>query len=140
MTKRLLLIFCLFSSLISCTDNREKRTDIVKDKIEIINHGLFEWNKLSQEILNNAYVNSKLGKYIKAEELNEELKGKLLDKGIVRFSLQKFDRCTTVDYLTNWTEYPIGSLYLTWTTCDTTQTRKGYYLDNFIHTLLKFEV
>ena len=36
-----------------------------------------------------------------------------------------------VERQANWTKYPVGMLYLTKTTCDTIQTKKGYYLDNF---------
>jgi len=121
----------LILSVISCTDNRQKRKDIVAEKIEILNNELNEWSDLTQRILKNEYVNSHLGKFISPNDLDKSLSKELKEKGIIRLSVHKSSNCQEVEYSTNWTEYPIGSLYLTWTSCDSAQTQKGYYKDNF---------
>lgn len=47
------------------------------------------------------------------------------------FNFGKGNTCKEVEYATDWTEYPIGAIYLKWTTCDSLQTQKGFYFDNF---------
>lgn len=97
----------------------------------MLNENLNDWNELTEEILQDNYVNSNLGKFINASNLNKELKEKLTDKEISTISVQKNGECKEVEYMTDWTEYPVGSLYLTWTNCDSIKTENGYYLDNF---------
>lgn len=125
----LILIFII--TLASCTDNRQKRKDIVADKIVMINENRTELEKLTKDILDDPFVNQQLGKLISPSQLSDKLKERLLKQGIVRLSVQKQDNCQEVEYATDWTEYPIGALYLTWTSCDSIQTQKGYYKDNF---------
>ena len=131
MRNKIYAILSILLFLSSCADNREKRKEIVKDKIVILNENLNEWNALTEEILNDKYVNSQLGKFINPSNLNKKLREKLIDKEISTISVQNNERCKEVEYITNWTNYPVGTLYLTWTNCDSTQIENGYYLDNF---------
>jgi len=125
------LILSFILTLTSCSDNRQKRKDIVAYKIVMINENRTDWENLTKDILDDPFVNERLGKFINPTELNDKLKKRLLEQGIVRLSVQKQDNCKEVEYATNWIEYPVGALYLTWTTCDSVQTRKGFYMDNF---------
>ncbi len=126
-----LLILSFVLTLTSCSDNRQKRKDIVADKIVLINENRTEWENLTKDILDDPYVNQQLGKFINPDELNDNLKSRLLKKGIIRLSVQKGNTCKEVEYATDWTEYPVGAIYLKWTTCDSVQTQKGFYVDNF---------
>jgi hypothetical protein len=126
-----LLILLFILTLASCADKRQKRKDIVAEKIVMINENRTELEKLTMDILDDPFVNQQLGKFISPSQLGDKLKERLIKQGLIRISVQKQDNCTEVEYLTDWTEYPVGSLYLTWTTCDSVQTRKGYYMDNF---------
>ena len=126
-----LLILSFVLTLTSCSDNRQKRKDIVADKIVLINENRTEWENLTKDILDDPYVNQQLGKFINPAELNDNLKSRLLKKGIIRLSVQKGNTCKEVEYATDWTEYPFGAIYLKWTTCDSVQTQKGFYVDNF---------
>ena len=123
------LILLLF--LFACTDNKTKRKNIVYEKIIEINDNLTKWKKLNKEIINDPIVNQELGKTIELTQLNSNLKTKLEEFEIYSLTVYKFKNCNKIEYRTNWTEYPIGSLYLTWNECDNFQTKKGYYLDNF---------
>lgn len=126
-----LFILSIILTLVSCKDNRQKRKDIVADRIVLINENRTELENLTKDIIEDPYVNQKLGKYIDPTELDINLKEQLIKRGIVRFSVQKQNNCQEVEYVTDWTQYPVGTLYLTWTTCDSVQTQEGYYLDNF---------
>ena len=126
-----LLILTFIITLTSCSGNRQKRKDIVADKIVMINENRTEWENLTKDILDDPYVNQKLGKFISPPELSDKLKSRLLKLGIIRLTVHKQDKCKEVEYATDWTEYPVGALYLTWTTCDSVETQKGFYLDNF---------
>ena len=126
-----LLILSFVLTLTSCSDNRQKRKDIVADKIVMINENRTEWENLTKDILDDPYVNQQLGKFINPAELNDNLKSRLLKQGIIRLSVQKGNTCKEVEYATDWTEYPVGAIYLKWTTCDSVQTQKGFYVDNF---------
>ena len=85
-----------------------------------------EWNSLTQRLLENEYVNSYLGKVIYPMDLNESLSAELKEKGVKQISARNSDDCKEVEYETEY-EYPIGTLHLTWTTCDPKQTEKGFY-------------
>lgn len=125
------LILTFIITLASCSNNRQRRKDIVADKIIMINENRSEWEKLTKAILSDSFVNQQLNKFISPEQLNNEIKEKLEKNGVVRISVQKQENCNEVEYATDWTEYPVGAFYLTWTTCDSVQTKKGYYRDNF---------
>ena len=129
--KTIILIFLLTFSLLSCIDNREKRKEIVSEKIEQLSEKQNEWNNLTNRILENQFVNSNLGKGIYPTDLEQTLSTELISSGIKRITVRNSSECKEVEYETEWTEYPIGTLYLTWTTCDSEQTKKGYYKDNF---------
>ena len=120
-----------FGSLISCSDDRQRRKDIVADKIEDINSNQREWNSLTERILKDEYVNSRLGYFINPKELNESLSIDLREKEVISLSVDKTRNCQEVEYTTSCTKYPIGTLYLKWTSCDSIQSQKGYYKDNF---------
>lgn len=130
-TKNTILIFALAFSLFSCKNNREKRKEIVFKTIEEFSQNEGEWNNLTQRILKNEFVNSNLGMFINPIDLEESLASALTKKGISQISVQNNSECKEVEYITEWTNYPIGTLYLTWTTCNVNQTTKGYYKDNF---------
>ncbi|WP_298507013.1 MULTISPECIES: hypothetical protein [Flavobacteriaceae] len=129
--KTIILIFILTFSLFSCKDNKEKRKEIVAEKITQFSSERIEWNDLSQRVLKDPFVNANAGKFINPLDLNESIAKELEEKGIYRLTVINNSKCQEVEYTTNWTEYPIGTLYLTWTTCDSKQTEKGYYKDNF---------
>tara|TARA_B100000809_G_C15103294_1_gene517754 strand:+ start:325 stop:783 length:459 start_codon:yes stop_codon:yes gene_type:complete len=126
-------LFVILSVLIvaaGCSVDREERKKVVLEKIEAFEQE--QWNELTQLILDNGYVNSHIGLYINPDELDGELSQKLKEKGVIRLSVVDLaDDCKEVEYSLDWTEYPIGSLYLTWSSCDSKQTKKGYYKDNF---------
>lgn len=113
MRNKIIAILSLLFFLISCTYNREKRKEIVKDKIIMLNENLEKWNELTEEILNDNYVNSHLGKFINPSNLDKELREELIDKEISAISVQKNGECKEIEYITNWIEYPAGRLYLT---------------------------
>lgn len=126
------VILILILTLISCQDNRERRKGIVSEKMEAFSAERLEWEELTQRILKNEIVNANLGKSIEPSELGKSLETELEEKGISRISVLNSSECKEVEYITNWTGYPIGTLYLTWTTCgNKQQTEKGYYEDNF---------
>jgi hypothetical protein len=125
-----LLILLYILLLASCFDSRQNRKNIVSEKIEMINENIIEWEKLTKDILEDHYVNQKLGLSIYPDELSEKLKGKLLKQGIIWLSVQKNVECDEVEYRTDWADFPIGALHLKWTTCNSLHTQKGFYLDN----------
>ncbi|WP_412983941.1 hypothetical protein [Pontimicrobium sp. IMCC45349] len=123
-----ILIFLLTFSLLSCKDNKEKRKEIVTEKIEQFSEKETEWNNLTNRILENQYVNSNLGKRIYPIDLEQSLSTELIENGIKFITVLNDSECKEVEYATEWTEYPIGTLYLTWTTCgNLKQTEKGFY-------------
>jgi len=99
-------------------------------RIEIFNKEKSEWNNLTQRILSNNYVSTHLGLTISPSDLDETISIELKERGIISFTVTKDLTCQEVEYLTNWTKYPIGTLYLTWNPCDSMQTKQGYYKDN----------
>ena len=126
--KTKILIFLLTFSLLSCKDNKEKRKEIVSDKIEQFSEKQTEWNNLTSRILENQFVNSNLGKGIYSTDLEQYLSTELIENGIKFITVRNDSECKEVEYATEWTEYPIGTLYLTWTTCgNLKQTEKGFY-------------
>jgi len=130
--KTIILIFLLTFSLISCKDNREKRKEIVSEKIDQFSGKQVEWKNLTNQILENKFVKSNLGKGIYPSDLEQYLSTELINNGIKRITVRNSSECKEVEYETEWTEYPIGTLYLTWTTCgNLKQTEKGSYEDNF---------
>jgi meiotically up-regulated gene 157 (Mug157) protein len=132
------LAFVLIFSLLSCKDNKEKRKEIVLKKIDLISKNQKEWDNLTNRILKDSYVISNLGLIISPNKLDNSLKQELEDKGIRKITVNMNDDCKKVEYTTNWTAYPIGTLYLSWTNCDSIQTKKGYYKDNIQKILQKF--
>jgi len=123
-----ILIFLLTFSLISCKDNKEKRKEIVSEKIEQFSEKQTKWNNLTNRILENQFVNSNLGKGIYPTDLVQPLSTELIENGIKFITVRNDSECKEVEYATEWTEYPIGTLYLTWTTCgNLKQTEKGFY-------------
>ncbi len=129
--KTIFLIFLLTFCLLSCKDNREKRKEIVSEKIEQLSEKQTEWNNLTNRILENQYVKSNLGKGIYPTDLEQSLSTELIKNGIEFITVRNDSECKEVEYATKWTKYPIGTLYLTWTNCDSEQTEQGYYKDNF---------
>ncbi|WP_299261835.1 hypothetical protein [uncultured Aquimarina sp.] len=129
--KTIILIFLLTFSLLSCKDNREKRKEIVAEKIAQFSEKQTEWNDLTNRILENQFVNANLGKGVYPSDLEKSLANDLINSGIKRITVRNNSECKEVEYATEWIKYPIGTLYLTWTTCDSEQTKKGYYKDNF---------
>lgn len=125
-TLTLILVF----SLLSCSDNQEKRKEIVNEKIELISNNQKEWNHLTNLILKDSYVISKVGLIIEPSDLANSLRQELEDKGIRNITVRINSDCKEVEYSTKWTEYPIGTLYLKWTNCDSVHTKKGFYKDN----------
>jgi hypothetical protein len=65
---------------------------------------------------------------IKPEDLNDLLANDLLDKGIVYLTVESTEKCQEIQYQFDWNR-SIGTQHLIWTTCDTVQTKKGYYKD-----------
>ncbi len=128
--KLIAIVLCCIS-VNSCTDNRQLRKEVVLEKIHLLQEDIVEWNILTQSILNDSYVNSHLEKFIEPSQLNDALKEKLMANQITGLTAYSGSGCQKIEYLTNWTEYPVGSLYLIWSTCNTVQTQTGYYLDNF---------
>ncbi|WP_299315989.1 hypothetical protein [uncultured Aquimarina sp.] len=129
--KTIILILFLTFSLLSCKDNREKRKEIVSEKIEQIVENQTEWNSLTQRILKDPFAISNQGKFTYLKDLDKTLAKELDNKGIKSITIGINSDCKQVEYTTKWTDYPIGTLYLTWTTCDAEQTKKGYYKDSF---------
>lgn len=103
----------------------------MRDEIEKLSVNKQEWSMLSQKILSDEYVNSNLGRFICTNDLENSISKELINKGIVRISVTKDSICKEIEYSTNWTEYPIGTLYLIWDSCDIIKTNNGFYLDNF---------
>lgn len=129
---KLYILFIVFSiAAAGCIDNREAIKEIVSDKIECINNGQDKWNKITQQLLNNDYINSRLGLYINPKDLNSNLYEELQEQGVIRLSVTKNIDCQKVEYSLDWMEQNSCSLYLTWTSCDLIQTKKGYYKDSF---------
>ena len=124
------LVFVLTFSLLSCSDNKEKRKEIVLEKIDFISKNQKEWDNLTNRILKDSYVISNEGLIIEPSDLDNSLKQELEDKGIRKITVNIYDDCKEVEYSTKWTEYPIGALYLKWTNCDSVHTKKGFYKDN----------
>lgn len=131
MRNNIIAMLAFLLLLMSCGDRKEARIEIVEDKMIMLKEDLNEWNKLTQQILSDQYVNANLGKLIKPASLNGSLKEQLIDRDVLNISAQKNGDCKEVEFVTGWTSYPIVTLYLTWTNCDSTQTQQGYYLDNF---------
>ena len=127
--KTIILIFILTSSLYSCTDDKEKRKEIVAEKIAQFSDKKAEWNNLTNRILENQFVNSNLGKGIYPTDLEQSLSTELINNRIKFITVRNDSECKEVEYATEWTEYPIGTLNLTWTTCDPKQTEKGFFTE-----------
>jgi len=129
------LILILIFSLLSCKDNSEKRKEIVSEKITYVVRTQSEWDNLTQLVLKDPFAMANQGKNIYPKDLDKTLSKELIEKGIKRLTVGISSECKQVEYETEWTEYPIGTLFLNWTTCDSEQTIKGYYKDfgaNFI--------
>ena len=126
-----LLVILIVLITAGCGDNRATVKEIVSDKIESFDKELDNWNKITQQLLGNDYVNSHLGLYINPKDLNSNLYEELQEQGVIRFSVTKNIDCQRVEYSLDWMEQNSCSLYLTWTSCDLIQTKKGYYKDSF---------
>ena len=135
MTIRILTILSISILLCSCKNSKEKREDIVQEKIKAITENLNDWNRLSSYLLKDDVINSKLGLTVNTSELKHQLRDELINKGIVSITVSKFEQCNKIEYQTKWTNYPVGTMYLTLDKCDSIQTLKGYYdSSNFIET------
>ena len=124
-----LFLFLLLFGLISC-DNSSRRRNTVARVIRQVQLHEAEWNTLTQNILSDSYVRNRINMYIRPEELPKNIQNELTTRGVVRLTVNNTE-CKEVEYTTNWTDYPIGTLYLTWTTCDSVQTKQGYYHDYY---------
>ncbi|WP_299782974.1 hypothetical protein [uncultured Formosa sp.] len=83
---------------------------------------------MTNRILKNQFVNSNLGKGIYPTDLEQSLSAELIENGIKLITVRNDSECKEVEYATEWTEYPIGTLYLTWTTCgNLKQTEKEFH-------------
>jgi len=125
------LILLLIFILSSCKDSRGRRKVIVSEKIEYLLENQAEWNNLTQRILKESYVNENLGEFINPIDLSKPIAKELDERGIYRITVYNDPKCKKVEYTTDWTKYPIGTLYLIWSTCDSEKTSEGYYQDNF---------
>ena len=81
---------------------------------------------MTNRILENQFVNSNLGKGIYPTDLEQSLSTELIENGIKFITVRNDSECKEVEYQTDY-EYSIGTLHLTWTTCDPKQTEKGFY-------------
>jgi hypothetical protein len=117
-------------TLLACQNTERRRQKIVENKIEEFNKSRYEGNILTKQLLTNDYILSNLGKSISPESLPKEVSNELNKKGIFRIAISKRGECIEVEYGTNWTKYPIGQLYLTWSSCEKIETKKGYYENN----------
>lgn len=129
--KNLIFFLIISVTVAACGDNRSKVNDIVFDKIESINEEQETWNNLTQQLLEDEYVNSHLGLYINPKNLPSQLYDELKEKGVIRLSATKNKECQDVEYSLDWMKKNHTSFYLTWSTCDAVQTKKGYYKDNY---------
>ena len=75
----IILVFVLTFSLLSCSDNKEKRKEIVLEKIDLISKNQKEWDNLTNRILKDSYVISNEGLIIEPIDLDNSLKQELED-------------------------------------------------------------
>lgn len=94
------LVFVLTFSLLSCSDNKEKRKEIVLEKIDFISKNQKEWDNLTNRILKDSYVISNEGLIIEPSDLDNSLKQELEDKGIRKITVNIYDECKEVEYST----------------------------------------
>ncbi|WP_171946669.1 hypothetical protein [Flaviramulus basaltis] len=81
---------------------------------------------MTQRILKDPFAISNQGKFTYPKDLDNALSKELNEKKIKWISVGVSSECKTVEYGTEY-EYPIGTLHLTWTTCDPKQTERGFY-------------
>jgi hypothetical protein len=90
------------------------------------NKEVFE--QLIKEIQNDKSITDKMGLFQSVDKLEDELKIKKLRR--LEINTLAIDPTTCgqpkVEFLTSWTDYPIGQLYLT-KDCVDEQSKKGYY-------------
>jgi hypothetical protein len=122
--KNILILF--FFTLISCKVGKDDRREIISERIEEFHKEKKEWNDLTQSILKDITVNHKLGQLISPNDLDKSIADKLNERKIKYINVRNSEECSEVEYQKDW-DNSIGTLYLTFTTCDTLKTKKGYY-------------
>lgn len=116
----------LFFTLISCNVGKEGRKEIILGRIEEFHKEKKEWNDLTQCILKDETVNYKLGQLISPNDLDKSIADKLNDREIKYITVRNSSQCQEVEYQKDWDNW-VGTQYLKFTTCDTLNTKKGYY-------------
>ncbi len=131
--KKYRLPLCLLGVILlltNCTNDEQKKQKIVQQKINMLNREAADWGYLSQIMLNSKYINSNLGKTLKADLLSPSLSGVLAEKDISEIVVNRDQSCAKIQYRTNWIEPSLGVLYVIWSPCDSVQNENGFYEDN----------
>lgn len=131
--KKYRLLLCLLGGIVlfsNCSNNQQKKQKIVQQKINMLHRKAADWGYLSQIILNSKYINANLDKALKADLLSPSLAGVLAEKDISEITVSRDQACAKIQYRTNWTEEPIGPLYVVWSPCDSIQNASGFYESN----------
>lgn len=135
--KKYRLLLCLLGGIVlfsNCTNDQQRKQKIVRQKINMLHREAADWGYLSQIILNSKYINANLNKALKADLLSPSLAGVLAEKDISEITVSRDQACAKIQYRTNWTEEPMGALYVIWSPCDSVQSENGFYENNDVET------
>src|SRR5688572_232647 len=135
--RRSFFFILIFALLVSCaTKIKSDRQKAIKKYSENFYSKQNFFDTLAQKVLNDNYIKSKFGQYVYTYKLSGQLQKDLDSLGIESVTIQA-STCSrkSVEFTTNWTEYPVGKMYLTKDFCDTTTSEKGHYtISHFIET------
>jgi len=126
----LIFLLTMFASC-SYLDSNKERVRKVEKFSKYVKDNKQEFEKLTKDILNDKYVQSRIGYFISKNELSQDLNERLTKLDIPKLSVSRM-QCDSLEleYITAWTEYPVGQLYLTKDNCYGEQSNKGYYHQN----------
>jgi len=129
MNRHLIIPTLILTILTSCNyiNTDKKRSDKVESYKEFFYINQKTFDQLTEELLTNEKINSKIGQLLTAEDVDELTNIKLRRLEIESFSISQ-TKCgkLEIEYKTTWTKYPIGQMYLSKDSClDDPLTVKG---------------
>lgn len=131
---RILIIMALILTGCNYINTEKRKADKVESYKEFFYENRQQFEQLAKEIQDDKILSSKNGLLQKTEDL-DELKGKKLRRlDIHTFTISRTNcEQPRIEFITSWTDYPIGQMYLTKDCSDEKSEKNNYWTDgNFI--------
>jgi hypothetical protein len=132
---RILIISIIFLTSCNYVNTDKKRSDEVESRKTLFYDNQETFEQIIGQLINDQNRNNKIGRSIKPNEF-DDLTNKKLRRLEIEYITVSNTNCDEFEFefMTSWTEFPIGQMYLTKTGCNETKSTKGnYWTDtNFI--------